>query len=163
MKKNSFLRGVSLTVAYYLLAAFVAYLSYHFIGHPYVHAPAVHHIILFLSWLGGALWTLFSLFKRFQGGNVAYYRGTAMTNLLVLATAFVWFYRMGQPVGEGREAVAPADELTTRFSGDTAIVRHQGRIVFLRIGDSIYFDDLSRLYVPDSLIGKKDSFYPSWP
>lgn len=158
MEKNSFLRGVSFTIAYYLVAAFIAYLSYHFTGQSYVHAPGVHHIILFLSWLGGAFWTLFSLFKRFQGKNVAYYRGTAMTNLLVLASAFVWFYRMGQPVGESREAVAPADELTTEFSGDTAIVRHRGSIVFLRIGDSIYFDELSRFYKPDSLVEKKDSF-----
>lgn len=158
MKKNSFLRGISLAVAYYLVAALIAYASYKFFGHGYVHAPGVHHIILFLSWLGGVLWTLISLVKRFQGKNVAYYRGTAMANLLVVAAAFVWFYRQALPVGESQADFRQEDELITQFSGDTAIVRHRGSIVFLRIGDSVYFDELSRFYKPDSIIEKNDAF-----
>lgn len=150
--ESRFIKGIITAIAYYAAGALMAFLTYKFFGHGYAHAPRLHYLILFASWAGGCLWAIVSIYKRLTGADVAYYRGTALVNLAVVAIAFLWFYRERQAFKRVSPDEKAPQAITTEFSGDTAIVRHDGNIVFLRIGDSVYLDELRKIYPPDSVL-----------
>lgn len=149
--ENKFLKGIVSAVAYYAAGALLAFIVYLVLGRSYQHAPALHHIILFALWLGGCAWALFSIINRFLGKNVAYNRGAALAHIVVCSAAFVVVYQDIRL--EEREEAGGINQssITTEFSGDTTIVRHHGNIVYIKIGDSVYIDELSKIFPPDSL------------
>jgi hypothetical protein len=49
-------KGFLKVLTYYLVGLGLAGLSYSIVGHPYIHGPGFHHIIILLTFLGGFLW-----------------------------------------------------------------------------------------------------------
>lgn len=82
-----------------------------------------------------------------------YYIGAGLLCLLLVAAVLIWRYdKAGPSAVENAAGEAGHEEtFTTEFRGDTAIVRHQGQIVFLRVGDSVLVDELSKILPSDTL------------
>ncbi|SEB48561.1 hypothetical protein SAMN04489761_0989 [Tenacibaculum sp. MAR_2009_124] len=55
--------GILKTLKLYGIGFGLAEISYLTIGHPYIHAPGMHHLILFLTLVSGLIWTFISLIK----------------------------------------------------------------------------------------------------
>lgn len=153
--ENPFLKGIVSAIAYYATAALLAYITYLIVGHVYTHALALHHIVLFVAWLGGCAWGIYSIVNRFLGNNITYNRGVALVHIVVCSAAFLVVYREYNTTRRDAATYSRQNSITTEFSGDTAIVRHNGNIIFLRIADSVYYDQLSKMYPPDSILNER--------
>lgn len=149
--ENKFLKGIVSALAYYAAGALLAFIVYKIAGLSYPHAPALYQIVLFALWLGGCAWALFSIINRFLGKHVAYNRGAALAHIVICSAAFVVVYPDIRVANREEAGGVNQNSITTKFSGDTTIVRHQGNIVYIKIGDSVYLDELSKIFPPDSL------------
>lgn len=141
---------------YYGAGALLAYTTYALTNTPgYGHGSGGYSTLLYLLWLGGAIWGLFSLKRVFERRDTHYFMGAALVSAVVTLGTLIWVNQSSQQATEAADTQAHEDYITTEISKDTVIVRNHGVIIFYRIGDSVYLDELSKFYPPDSILKKQ--------
>jgi hypothetical protein len=84
-------KGIRDSVIYYSIGLGLAGLSYLIDGN-YGHGPGLHHIIIFLTFLGGALWALRSTMRHFLYHRSERQKGSALFNLFMSLLFALLFY-----------------------------------------------------------------------
>lgn len=133
-------KGFLKSILYYSIGLGLAGISYSIVGHPYIHAPALHHILILLTFIGGVLWLVGAAIQYFTGLRTEKLRGIILTNL-VMSLGFILFmaYIISDSKGNG-EFEENAGEITIEKSGDTTTIYHGGSPVYMKVNDSILFN-----------------------
>lgn len=142
-RNKSFFSGVLYALVFYTAGFSLAGISYLIIGHPYGHAPGMHHLILFSTFVGGLCWTIGAAIKAFTGRRSQRLRGILLTNTLAVLGFVGFFYDITRPDHETVQEESV--DLNMTHHGDTAIVFHGDNIIYLRVKDSVlinYFDSV---------------------
>jgi hypothetical protein len=148
------IRGVLTSLAFYTIGLFLSWVSYIMAGnHGYAHAPSLYHIIIFLTFLIGALWMLIAVFLYFNRKSERL-KGIIITNL-VMSSAFAVLITGFVKQTEANNTY-PENKLKVEVTGDTTIIRHDGSIVYIKVKDSVVvnFIDSSKVDLKkmDSLV-----------
>ena len=85
-------KGIIQSLILYSAGFGLAEIIYLIYGHPYIHAPGLHHLIILLTLAIGLAWTLYSLNKIvFKNGNPKY-SGIIISNCLVFIGMFLYIF-----------------------------------------------------------------------
>lgn len=76
---------------FYSLLSLLGYLAYLFIPYTYIHAPGVHHLILFLMFVVSLLWGVLSLILWMMDKQNQRLKFYAVFNLVPSAVFWIWF------------------------------------------------------------------------
>ena len=144
--RKDFAKGMLYTLLYYISGLALAGLSYLIVGHPYIHAPGLHHWLIFLTFLGGFIWALAATVNYLTGTRTPKLRGIIFTNTVAVVSFVLVLYRI---LHEERDTVAEeaGDEISMSQNGDTTILYHNENIIYMKVQDSVLlnFIDSARL------------------
>lgn len=76
---------------YYSIIGALGLLAYLFIPHEYIHAPGVHHLILFLMFVGSLLWGVLSLILWLVDRKNQGLKFYSVFNLIPSSVFWIWF------------------------------------------------------------------------
>lgn len=91
---KSFLSGVLYALVFYAAGFSLAGISYLNIGHPYIHAPGMHHLILLGTFAGGLGWIIGAGIKALKGLRSPRLRGILVTNTVVVLGFLGFLYNI---------------------------------------------------------------------
>ena len=132
-------KGILKTLIFYGIGFGLAGLVYLIIGHPYLHAPGFHHLILVLTLIGGLLWTVRILFTFLSKERTNENKGILITSSLILISSFLY---VAVPIlsESDKEYDGVAESLKTEIKGDTTYIYHNGNPVYIQVKDSVLLD-----------------------
>lgn len=133
--RKGFVKGVLFTLIYYAAGLGLAALAYAVVGHPYIHAPGLHHWLIFLTFAGSFTWTLAALVKYISGTRTAKLKGILLTNALAVVSFILVIYTILREEGEGVTEVR--EEISMSKNGDTTILYHNDNIIHMKVRDSV--------------------------
>jgi hypothetical protein len=84
--KKEFLK----VLLYYSIGSAVSYLAYLLIPHTYVHAPGVHHFLVFLMFIISFIWGVANFLFSFSEKGTDSDRFTGIFHLIPCAAFVVW-------------------------------------------------------------------------
>lgn len=76
--------GILQTLVFYIFGFITSGIIYLIFGHPYIHAPGLHHIAILLMYLIGVIWALISVIYFFSKKKTDNLRGIIITNLILI-------------------------------------------------------------------------------
>ena len=130
-------KGFLKLILYYSIGLGLAGLSYSIVGHPYIHAPGLHHIIILLTFIGGFLWLSVTGIQYFIGQRTENLKGIILTNL-VMSLGFVLFMvYIIRGATDNSEFEKNEDKITIEESGDTTTMYHDWSPVYMKLKDSV--------------------------
>lgn len=84
--------GIIQALILYVFGFIVSWITYLVVGHPYIHAPGLHHIIGLATILLGIVWGVVAmLLYAFRGRNRVNL-GIFLTNLVVFLSFFLYVF-----------------------------------------------------------------------
>jgi hypothetical protein len=131
-------KGFLKAILYYTVGLGLAGISYLTVGHEYIHAPGLHHIIILLTFFGGFLWLTVSTIQFFIGQRTENLKGTIFTNLL-MSLGFILYITniIINEKADKAEFEKQLDKIRIEESGDTTTMYHGGNIVYMKVKDSV--------------------------
>ncbi|NEU08179.1 hypothetical protein GZH53_07635 [Flavihumibacter sp. R14] len=129
--------GFLRSILYYVIGLGLAGLSYLTVGHEYIHAPGLHHVIIFLTFIGGFLWLAGVTIRYFGGQRTEILKGIIFANLFMsVGFALFMVYIINDSTGDsGFEG--NAGNIRIEKSGDTTSMYHDGSIIYIKVKDSV--------------------------
>ena len=136
-------KGILKTLVFYGIGFGIAGLVYLIFGHPYIHAPGFHHLILFLTLIAGLVWTLIILFAFLKKGRTRERKGILITSSLILISSFLY---VAIPIvtEADNDYGEVAESLRTEIKGDTTFIYHNGNPVYIKVKDSVLLDFIKK-------------------
>ena len=117
--------GFLKSLLFYLIGVGLAAISHFTIGHPYIHAPALHHLIIFLTFTIGFLWLIFASIRYFAGNRTESLRGVMFVNLFIsLVFALIMAYIIHDTT-DNRHSEKSESKIIVEESGDTNTMYHE--------------------------------------
>ena len=125
---------------YYLVGFALAGLAYWVFGWEYIHAPGAHHLIIFLTFVGGFIWFLRTLHRFYFGHWDKSVRQIMIVTLSmsVLFTAFI-LHLIYLPAEHEQPA---QDKSLIEVAGDTTTLRRNGALIYYKVKDSVFFNSI---------------------
>ncbi len=148
---RSFLSGVLYALVFYAAGFSLAGISYLVFGHPYIHAPGIHHVILAVTFAGGLCWIIGAAIKALMGPRSPRLRGILLTNTVVVLGFVGFVYDMTRSDDSGAVHEGGV-EMNMTQQGDTAILSDGDKIIYMRVKDSVlinFFDSVRVDVGPD--------------
>ncbi|MEE9408232.1 MAG: hypothetical protein V3V28_09170 [Polaribacter sp.] len=136
-------KGILLALSIYFIGFGVAWLIYMIFGHPYIHAPGFHHLMILLTFIVGVIWTIGTILQFFLTERPKKLKGFIITNLFII-TCFILYisYTLKDinkiDVTEKNEK----NEISTEIKGDTIRIYHNSKVVYLKIKDSVLIENI---------------------
>jgi hypothetical protein len=78
------------SVIFYGTGFGMAALSYAIVGNPYIHAPGLHHIIVFSTLVIGLAWTIASIFLYYFKAKTKKTKYVIIINTIILSSCFLY-------------------------------------------------------------------------
>ncbi len=132
-------KGILRTLVFYGIGFGIAGIAYSIIGNPYIHAPGVHHLILFLTVVIGLIWTLISLGVFIFKGKSQKLKGIIITNAIIITGCFSY---VAIPIylDSTKKTYIESDFVRTEVKGDTTELYHNDNLIFIKVKDSVILD-----------------------
>ncbi len=127
--------GILKTLLFYGIGFGISGISYAIIGHPYIHAPGVHHLILSLTLVIGLIWTLSSIGIFFFKRKTQKLKGIILTNSIIIILCYLY---VSIPLYLNRPI--QSDSIETAVKGDTTKIYHNNNLIYIKVKDSILLD-----------------------
>ena len=136
-------KGLTKAAIYYAIAFALTWLTYQIWGHAYIHGPGLHHLIAFLTLIGGAIWILRGLLRFIFNKHDKENLGSLIVNVVVVSSIVTYFL-----IEINKEAVAgttdnKADIITINHdtsNNSSSIVDGLGDTILLKVEDSTIID-----------------------
>ncbi|NBP67138.1 MAG: hypothetical protein EBU52_00175 [Cytophagia bacterium] len=140
-------KGFLKSILYYSIGLVLAGLSYWILGHPYIHAPGLHHIIILLTFIGGLLWLIVATTQYFTGRRTEKLKGIIYTKLAMSLGFILFMVYIIRETTDNSGFKKKEDEITIEESGDTTTMYHDGSPVYVKVRDSVLlnFIDLTKV------------------
>ncbi len=132
-------KGVLKTLLFYAIGFGIAGISYLTIGHPYIHAPAIHHIIIFLTLVIGIIGTLISLLLYLFKTKTPLLKGILITNSIIITACFLFIVLLVQLYKREDKPIV-SEQVFSEVKGDTTRMYHNNNLIFIKVKDSILLD-----------------------
>jgi hypothetical protein len=130
-------KGLLKSILYYSIGLVLSGLSYSIVGHSYIHALGLHHIIIFLTFNGGFLWLIVAAIQYFTGQRTENLKGIILTNLLMSLVFILFMVYIIRDATDNSEFENNEDKITIEESGDTTAMYHDGSPVYMKVKDSV--------------------------
>ena len=132
-------KGILRTLLFYGIGFGIAGISYVTIGHPYIHAPGVHHLILFLTLIIGIIWTLTSIGVFIFKSKTDKLKGIIIANSIIILSCFLY---VAIPIylDSTEKTFIESDFVRTEVKGDTTKLYHNNNLIFIKVKDSVILD-----------------------
>jgi len=130
-------KGFLKTLIYYLIGLGLAGLSYSIVGHPYIHGPGLHHIVIFLTFFGGFGWLLIAAIQYFNGRKSENLRGIIFSNLFMCLCFVLFMAYIIRDATDNRGVEKNEHIIIIEESGDTTTMYHDGSPVYMKVKDSV--------------------------
>jgi hypothetical protein len=132
-------KGILKTLILYAIGFGIAGISYLTIGHPYIHAPGLHHLIIFLTLIIGLSWTLASVITFFFKIRTEKLKWIIISNGLIIISCFLYvavpIYYNSKEVDEIK-----SNTIHTEIKNDTTELYHNGNLIYIKVKDSVLLD-----------------------
>lgn len=138
-------KGVLKALGYYVAGLVLACTSYLIVGYEYAHAPGLHHILVFLTFVGGLVWMIAAIARYASGYRSKSLKGMILTTTFMsVGFALLMLYLID---GSKHDGLIDVDRLTIDESGDTTTLRYNGSPVYIKVKDSVLinFIDSARM------------------
>jgi hypothetical protein len=131
--------GILKTLLFYGIGFGIAGIAYAIIGNPYIHAPGIHHLILFLTLVIGLTWTLISVGIFFFKTKTEKLRGIIVSNSLIIISCFLY---VAIPIylDSNEKTFIESDFVRTEIKGDTTELYHNDNLIYIKVKDSVILD-----------------------
>lgn len=131
--------GIIKTLLFYGIGFGIAGIVYAIIGNPYIHAPGIHHLILFLTLVIGLIWTLISTGIFFFNAKSEKLKGIIISNSLIIIGCFLY---VGIPIylDSNEKTFIESDFVRTEIKGDTTELYHNNNLIYIKVKDSVILD-----------------------
>lgn len=133
--RKDLLKGIHYTLIYLAAGLGLAALSYAVVGHPYIHAPGVHHWLIFLTFTGSLVWAIAAVVRYISGTRTWKLKGIILTNTLAVLAFILAIYLILREEGEGITEVK--EEISMSEHGDTTTLYYNDNIIYMEVRDSI--------------------------
>ncbi|NEV95094.1 hypothetical protein G3567_13210 [Psychroflexus sp. YR1-1] len=132
-------KGILKTLLFYGIGFGVAGIIYVIIGNPYIHAPGIHHLILFLTLAVGLIWTLISIRIFFFKAKTEKLKGIIILNSLIIISCFLY---VAIPIylDSNKKTFIESDFVRTEIKGDTTKLYHDDNLIYIKAKDSVILD-----------------------
>ncbi|WP_299159653.1 hypothetical protein [uncultured Tenacibaculum sp.] len=84
-------KGFLHTITFYGIGFSLSGVAYKVFGHPYIHAPGIHHIIMFLTFLSGIVLLSIDLYHYLKN-KPSFLKGTIISNILIILCFTTYLY-----------------------------------------------------------------------
>ncbi len=121
-------------ILFYLGGFLLAWIAYKAEGTHYAHGPSLRHIISFLTVVAGAIWFVFTIVRSIVSKTTEFVSAILAHVLVFVSIAIFVFFLFNKP-DPSLEKSAP--EIVLEESGDTVVIRHDGNLVYYKVGDSV--------------------------
>ncbi len=136
-------KGVLKALTIYLVGFTIAWLIYSIYGHPYIHAPGFHHLIVFFTFLIAIFWTIGAILFFFLKKKSIALKSFIVTNLIFISCfSFYIYYSLVSENQNDPFDNEPKNEIISETKGDTTFVYHNGNVVYMKVKDSVLLDFL---------------------
>ena len=132
-------KGILKTLLFYGIGFGIAGIAYAIIGNPYIHAPGIHHLILFLTLIIGVIWTLISLVIYFFKVKTEKLKGIIISNSLVIISCFL-IVAIPIYLDSNEKTFIESDFVRTEIKGDTTKLYHNNNLIYFKVKDSVILD-----------------------
>jgi len=132
-------KGILISLLYYGLGFGIAGLAYAIIGHPYIHAPGVHHLILLLTLVIGIIWTVTSIGFFFLKAKSDKLKGIIITNSIIILSCFL-YVAIPIYIDSQEKTTVESEKVHTEINGDTTKLFHNDNLIYMKVKDSIIID-----------------------
>lgn len=122
---------------YYAMGLLLAWWSYVAVGHTYIHAPALYHLVILIVFMGGVLWLILATILYFARSRSDTRKGIILTHL-VIGVCSISFATIS--IVNDSEPNTETNEISLEESGDTTVMYYDGRIIHIKVGDSVLID-----------------------
>ncbi|AUC79950.1 hypothetical protein CW736_11505 [Nonlabens sp. MB-3u-79] len=131
--------GIVRALIFYGIGFGIAGIVYLIIGHPYIHAPGIHHFILLLTVLIGLIWTIISLAIYFFKEKTKTLSGFILTNLIIIIGCALYI-EAPLYLDSKKKNNVPTEFIKTEVTGDTTKIYHNENLIFIKVKDSVLLD-----------------------
>lgn len=135
--EKTFSKGVFYVFMYYISGLAAAGVAYLVVGHPYIHAPALYHWIIALTFVGGTVWMLAAAVRYLAGERTPQLGGVVITNALAVFGCAVFLYAILHASDESDTSETSSGEVKFLSRGDTTTLTRDGDIIYMQVGDSV--------------------------
>ena len=132
-------KGILKTLLFYGIGFGIAGIAYSIIGNPYIHAPGVHHLILFLTLVIGLIWTLISIGIFFFKTKTEKLKGIIISNSLIIISCFL-YVAIPIYIDSNEKTFIESDFVRTEIKGDTTELYHNDNLIYIKVKDSVILD-----------------------
>ena len=132
-------KGILQALLIYFIGFGTAWLIYLIYGHPYIHAPGFHHLMIGLTLFVGFFWMLSAIFYFFFKKKSTKLKSFIISNLIILF-CFIFYltYTLLEVNNNDRlKDNHSKNEIKMESKGDTTYVYHNKNIVYIKVKDSI--------------------------
>jgi hypothetical protein len=134
-------KGVIKSFTFFGVGILATIFSYLIFDHSYAHGPSLYHLIALLTFFGSILWTIGVILRFLLKDDSAERKGIILTNLTILiGTCLTFYLTVIRPEQNNIEKDITSEKLTTTVSGDTTTMDISGRIIYIKVKDSVYLD-----------------------
>lgn len=147
------IKGIRKALIYYAIGFSLAGLVYLIFGHPYIHAPGLHHIVMFITLIIGAIWALAEFILVWPKVRSQATVGFVITIFAVIA-GFAAHIAMDINSFNKRAESWEEPKLSLEVNGDQTTIYHGAKVIYYRVKDSVHLDFSENM--PEDL--KKDYF-----
>ncbi|WP_412986065.1 hypothetical protein [Pontimicrobium sp. IMCC45349] len=131
-------KGIFEALLFYFLGFGIAITTYLIYGHPYIHAPGIHHFIILITLIIGFIWMIISLLFVVIKKN-SKHKGMLTVHFTILFSCFLYFYFSIKPFSK-KESITESNSVKTIKKKDSILIYHNSNLVFLKVKDSVHLD-----------------------
>jgi hypothetical protein len=129
--------GFIRSALYYLIGLGLAALSYATMGHPYIHAPGLHHLIILITFAGGFLYLVLATVQYYKGPRKIALKGIIFTNLFMSLGFGLYIAYIIIDTNYDAEFEKNVGRIIIEESGDTTTMYNEGSPVYVKVKDSV--------------------------
>jgi hypothetical protein len=135
-------QGIIKVLILYSSGLLISVLTYYFLGEGHQHGPGLYIVIPFLTLVIGGIWTVRTFIDYFFKNQTDERKGIMYANGLVIGLflAYIFYLRSSNKFESGDSYEQSNSQLSVGQSGDTATIDYNGKTIYLKIKDSVYFD-----------------------
>ncbi|WP_203256762.1 hypothetical protein [Hyunsoonleella ulvae] len=132
-------KGILQSLLFYGIGFGIAGIAYAIIGNPYIHAPGIHHLILFLTLVIGLIWNFISIGTFFFKAKTEKLKGIIISNSLIIISCFLY---VAIPIylESNEKTFIESDFVRTEIKGDTTKLYHNDNLIYIKVKDSVILD-----------------------
>lgn len=132
-------KGILKPLLLYAIGFTLAGISYKTIGHSYIHAPGVHHLILFLTIATGLIWNILSMGTFFFRRKTKELKWVILTHSTLLLGCFLYIV-IPIYLDSDKKTINSSNTVQTLIKGDTTKIYHNDNLIYIKVRDSVLLD-----------------------